>query len=165
MKKTVTFELDEDLYEKSSLALNLEKEDEKETLEKLIRNYILKTNKSFKPKNISGNINSYYGKAENRIPKWALKPEQYNHKIIKAYFTAVDIAGEASITMMERLCSDKEHSELYVPNFKSNYSQMKIDGPKSHGKIFEDNGDKVWIWNEIKDTLFRYKGSFYNEEI
>ena len=34
--------------------------------------------------------------------------------------------------MMERLCSDKNHPDLYVPTFKNNYSQMKIDGPKSH---------------------------------
>ena len=47
------------------------------------------------------------------------------------------------MSMMERLCSDKEHPELYVPTFKNNYSQMKIDGPKSHGKVFEDDGERV----------------------
>ena len=54
--------------------------------------------------------------------------------------------------------------ELYVPTFKNNYSQMKIDSSKSHGKVFEDNGDKVWIWSEIENTLMKYKSSFYNEE-
>lgn len=93
-----------------------------------------------------------------------MKPDQYNHKIIRAYFTAVDMAGEATITMMEQLCSDKNNPELYVPTFKNNYSQMKIDSSKSHGKVFEDNGDKVWIWSEVENTLMKYKSNFYNEE-
>ncbi|MDD2445398.1 MAG: hypothetical protein PHX09_01125 [Clostridia bacterium] len=105
----------------------------------------------------------FFGKAEQRIPIWALKPDQYNHKIIRAYFTAVDVAGKATIAIMERLCSDKSHPELFVPTFKNNYSQMKIDSSKSHGKIFEDNGDKVWIWSEVENTLMKYKSSFYNE--
>lgn len=61
---------------------------------------------------------------------------------------------------MERLCSDRDVSELYVPTFKNNYSQMKIDGPKSHGKVFEDDGETVTIWHEAEDTLMRYKSSF-----
>ena len=44
---------------------------------------------------------------------------------------------------MKKLRSDKDHPELYVPTFKNNYLQMKIDGPKSHGKIFEDDGVRV----------------------
>jgi hypothetical protein len=93
-----------------------------------------------------------------------LKPSQYNHKIIKAYFMAEHIAGEATLLMMERLCSDNQRPDLYVPTFKNNYSQMKLDGPKSHGKVFEDDGDRVWIWDEVEETLMKYKNSFYVEE-
>lgn len=41
-----------------------------------------------------------------------------------------------------------------------NYSQMKLDGPKSHGKVFEDDGETVTIWREVEDTLMKYKSSF-----
>ena len=136
-----------------------------------MRWYIAKTfeksSDEYNPKTTSKPIevnNDYYGKAIQRIPVWALKTEQYNHKIIKAYFAAIDIAGEATITMMERLCSEKEHPELYVPTFKNNYSQMKIDGAKSHGKVFEDDGENVWLWSEIKETLLKYKSNFYSRE-
>ena len=112
----------------------------------------------------SNDSKDYYGKAIQRIPVWALKPSQYNHKIIRAYFEAVDIAGEATLTMMERLCSDKDHPELYVPTFRNNYSQMKIDGPKSHGKVFEDDGERVWIWSEVETVLLQNKNSFYQGE-
>jgi len=134
-----------------------------------MRTYIVKSfervSQEYNPK-VSKQISSgdFFGKAEQRIPIWALKPDQYNHKIIRAYFTAVDMAGEATITLMEQLCSDKNNPELYVPTFKNNYSQMKIDSSKSHGKVFEDNGDKVWIWSEVENTLMKYKSNFYNEE-
>ena len=59
---------------------------------------------------------------------------------------------------------DKEHPELYVPTFRNNYSQMKLDGPKSHGRVFEDDGNGVWIWAEVEETLLQYKNSFYHKE-
>ena len=61
---------------------------------------------------------------------------------------------------MERLCGDKDVPELYVPTFKNNYLQMKLDGPKSHGKIFEDDGETVTIWHEVEDIHMKYKSSF-----
>lgn len=80
-----------------------------------------------------------------------MKQTQYNHNIIRAYFEAVDIAGQATIAMMEYLFSDKEHQELNVLTYKNNYSQLKFDGPKSHGKVFEDGGENVWIWSEVEE--------------
>lgn len=172
MKKEITINIDSDVYEKFSLSLNLTNDTKEEAIESCMRWYIAKTfeNTSQKynirtVKNKSYNNNDFYGKAIHRIPVWSLKPNQYNHKIIRAYFTAVHIAGEATIEMMERLCSDKEYPELYVPTFKNNYSQMKLDGPKSHGKVFEDDGEEVWIWSEVEETLMKYKRSFYDEEV
>ena len=136
-------------------------------IETCMRWYIAKSfekvSQEYNPKaaNRANESKYYYGKAIQRIPIWSLKPTQYNHKIIRAYFEAVDIAGEATLTMMERLCSDKNHPDLYVPTFKNNYSQMKIDGPKSHGKVFEDDGERVWIWSEVETVLLQYKNSFY----
>lgn len=66
--------------------------------------------------------------------------------------------------MMECLCSDREHLELYVPTFRNNYSQMKLNGLKSYGKVFEDDGERVWIWSEVETVLMQYKNSFYCRE-
>lgn len=170
MNKDISLNIDSDVYEKFCLALSLTKESEEEAIENCMRSYIARTfekaSQAYNPKTVAKQsedaTKDFYGKALNRIPVWALKPDQYNHKIIKAYFTAVNITGTATISMMERLCSEKEHPELYVPTFKNNYSQMKLDGPKSHGKVFEDNGDEVWIWSEVEDVLMKYKTSFYN---
>lgn len=170
MVRNITVSVDEDIYEKFSLAMNLTKDSENDAIETCMKWYIAnafeKVSQEYNPKGTAKKVvdssNNYYGKATQRIPVWALKSNQYNHKIIRAYFMAVDIAGQATITMMERLCSDKDHPELYVPTFKNNYSQMKLDGPKSHGKVFEDDGENVWVWSEVESVLMKYKSSFYN---
>lgn len=172
MKEEIKITVDKDVYEKFCISLNLSNDTKEKVIENYMRCYIVKTfqnvSQTYNPKIIAKQNNytnkDFYGKAIKRIPIWAVKTGQYNHKIIKAYFTAVDIAGKATIDMMECLCSDKEHPELYVPTFRNNYSQMKLDGPKSHGKVFEDNGYEVWIWDEVKDILMQYKASFYIEE-
>lgn len=125
MEKKICFAVDSDIYEKFCLALNLTNESENVAIETCMRWYIAKSfekaSQEYNPKaaNRANESKDYYGKAIQRIPIWSLRPTQYNHKIIRAYFEAVDIAGEATLTMMERLCSDKNHPDLYVPTFKT----------------------------------------------
>lgn len=172
VNKEIRLNIESDVYEKFCLALKLTNESEEVAIENCMRSYIAKAfekiSQEYNPKMVEKQskvkTKDFYGKALNRIPVWALKPKQYNHKIIKAYFTSVNIAGKATITMMERLCGNKDCPELYVPTFKNNYSQMKLDGPKSHGKVFEDDGNEVWIWSEVKCMLMQYKNSFFNDE-
>lgn len=168
MQKNISFSVDSDVYEKFNMALNLSGETVDDAGEACLCWYIAQAfgnaSKEYTPriaKQTDSGSKDFYGKALHRIPMWAMKPSQYNHKIIKAFFMAIDIAGEATLTMMERLCSDKERPDLFVPTFRNNYSQMKLDGPKSHGKVFEDDGDRVWIWDEVEETLVKYKESFY----
>jgi len=168
--RNITISINEDIYEKFCLAMNLTKDTENTAIETCMRWYIAKTfekaSQVYNPKTVARqneDINKdFYGKAIQRIPIWAVKPNQYNHKIIRAYFKAVAATGRATIDMMERLCSDENNLELYVPTFKNNYSQMKLDGPKSHGKVFEDDGDSVWIWSEVEEVLMKYKTNFCN---
>jgi hypothetical protein len=168
MAERVTFSIDADIYDKFCLALNLSGQTKDEAAESCLRWYIANTfeqaSHDYKPNKKAVEPKDYYGKAALRIPAWAMKPTQYNHKIIRAYFQAQDIAGSVTLSLLEGLCSDRDHADLYVPTFRNNYSQMKIDGPKSHGKVFEDDGENVWIWQEIEDVLMKYKSSFYQRE-
>ena len=167
MDKNITFTVDSDVYEKFNIALSLSRELSDEAANACLRWYIAQAfgnaSKVYTPKATkqTDTNKDFYGKALQRIPMWALKPNQYNHKIIKAYFMSIDIAEHATLMMMERLCSNKDRPDLYVPTFRNNYTQMKLDGPKSHGKVFEDDGDRVWIWDEVEETLMQYKSSFY----
>lgn len=115
MSKDISFFVDVDLYEKFNIALNLTGETSDEAAETCLRWYIAQAfsnaSKEYTPKTsklIDNEDKDFHGKAVQRIPMWALKPNQYNHKIIKAYFMAIDIQGEATLLMKERLCSDKE---------------------------------------------------------
>lgn len=168
MSKELTIIVDEDVYDKFCIALQLSNEEEAVVIENGMRSYITRTfdriSKKYNPSPVNEPVvdsnKDFFGKAIQRIPVWALKPNQYNHKIIRAFFEAEASTGQVELNTMELLCSNKERSELYVPTFKNNYSQMKIDGSKSHGKVFEDDGERVWIWKEVEEVLRKYRDSF-----
>ncbi|MFV0361478.1 MAG: hypothetical protein ACK5LL_00090, partial [Suipraeoptans sp.] len=115
MKKEITFSLDNDIYEKFCIALHLTNEDEDDAVENCMRTYIAKT---FEKASHEYSLNTirklsidsdrdFYRKAIQRIPVWALKPNQYNHKIIRAFFEAEQATGEVTLETMELLCSKK----------------------------------------------------------
>jgi len=167
MKVPFTCEISADLDEKFRIALQLNMENVEDILEKMIMQYIStsfsRVSQAYRPtpKYSSITINSDEGKAVNRIPKWALKPQQYNHKIVKAFFMVENQNGEVTFDDLERMCSDeKKHPDTYVRDFRGNFTQMKIDAPKSHGKVFEVNNGIVTIWTLVKDTLMEYKKYF-----
>ena len=172
MKEIVSISIDQDLHEKFMIALNLNKETEELVVERCIKEYIKKSfvsaasEYSIKPnKKASDKKEDLEGFANRRIPMWAMKPNQYNHKIIRAFLLLEKNNNYVRLNDLEDLCNDSIRTETYVPTFRSNYSQMKFDGPKSHGKVFEDDGDRVWIWSAVEDTLNKYKEYFVDENI
>ncbi len=103
----------------------------------------------------------FYKKAINLIPTWAQSPNQYNHRIIRAYFKAYHRFDEPPTKdMIIEICnSDKS---CYVDNFQATYSSLKVDGPTTNGKVFIDDGIYVQIWEEVEDVLLKYEHYFYN---
>lgn len=63
---------------------------------------------------------------------------------------------------MERKCNNSKNEDLYIPDgqFKNNYAQMKLDAPKSHGHVFDNDGDTVTIWPKVTETLYHYRDFF-----
>jgi len=164
MTKSISISVDEEIYEKFKTALSLTKDDESEVFKRAMLAYIIesleKELEAISSRTSASIPRKVHGKAKRLVPKWAHTPMQINHKIIKSYFMAEQQNGQASIAEMERLCSDKTNLKLYVPTFKSNYAQMKLDAPKSHGRVFEDDGETVRIWAEVKEILYRYRDYF-----
>lgn len=102
-----------------------------------------------------------YLKGVKKISLWANKPGQYNHKIIRAFLQLENDLGEVRLHNLANICSSKEkYPNIYVPTFGSNYSQMKFDGPKSHGKIFEERYGVVTIWERARDEIEKYRKYF-----
>lgn len=104
-----------------------------------------------------------WGKAISRIPRWAKNPQQYNHKILRAFFELQQELGLGRVTLdaLRKRCSDPTaHPKTFVPHFDNNYSQMKFDNGNSHGKVFEEHDGFITLWDRINDTLMRYRDYF-----
>lgn len=166
MKKKLSILIEEDIYDKFYMALSLTKQEENRAAEECMKWYIAKTfekiSREYQPekKRDSAEKGNFYGKAMKRIPVWAKRPEQYCHKIIRGFFLCEEKQGAVYVNDLEELCSREELPELFVPMFRNNYSQMKIDGVKTYGKVFEDDGKVVHIWNEVEEILREYKDDF-----
>ena len=162
--------IDPEVSEKFTLALMLNKEDADAILEKLMSQYISesfsKASKAFSPIEEKKKVSPYasnedFGKANRKIPGWARKPQQNNHRIIKAFFELMEESGAVTVDELNERCSNAdEYPETFVTDFKGNFAQMKTDFSNSHGKVFITNGDDVEIWDEIKDVLMANKKYF-----
>jgi len=169
-KDKIYIELDKELNNKLQAALSINKEDLNDVFEKLIKSYLsdtfLQVGNSLKSEYTASVKTPYVetdnnAKARQRIPKWALRPDQYNHKIIKAYFKILDEKGTVTLNELINKCSDKyNYPQMYVADFKGNFAQMKTDAGNSHGKVFVVINDVVKIWDEIESVLIEYKKYF-----
>ncbi len=169
MSTTFLCKINEDVIEKFSLALSLNKEEANEVIENYMMQYISssfsKASQAYKTppttKSTIGTMNADTGKANSRIPRWAKRPEQYNHKIVRAYFQVENELGHVPLDELQKRCSNESiYPITYVRDFHGNFSQMKFDGPKSHGKVFDVENGIVVIWDYIKETLMDYKEYF-----
>jgi len=160
-----------EVAEKFKIALRLDDENSDEVIENFMLKYIstsfakavkdpkLMTNlKSLKDIEI---IRNELPKAKIRIPKWAIRPNQTNHKIIKAFFEVENEMSYVSLIELKRRCEDETRfPDTYVKDFKGNFYKMKTDAHKSHGKVFELEMDNVVIWKGIEEKLMEYKEYF-----
>ena len=171
MKKDFIVNIEEDILSKFAIALQLTGEDKHSVMEDFMKDYITKsfsnvaTSFSRKDNIKLSHDNSQdenYGKALRRISKWAKKPSQINHKIVRAYLQLAEESELVSYDVLKTRCSDNEkHPDVYVSAFVSNFAQMKFDGDKSHGKVFEvDDNGFVTIWSYVEDEIMRYKEKF-----
>ncbi|MCL2235288.1 MAG: hypothetical protein FWB98_02475 [Defluviitaleaceae bacterium] len=102
-----------------------------------------------------------HGIANDKIPRWAANKSQNNHKIIRAYFQLLHEAEKVTRQALEGRCQNEEmHPDVYVRDFKGNFNSMKSDKGNSHGKTFIENGINVTIWDEVAETLERYRSLF-----
>ena len=162
MQKEICFTIDSDVYEKLTMALQLSGENQESVLESCVKSYIAKIfgeiSEEYSPDKKKSVVDrDYTGKAIQRIPAWSAKPNQNNHKIIRAFFTAEDSFGSVTLDTMEKLCGDKSKSELYIANFKNNYAQMKLDGPKTYARALHALQRNVMLLMRLLQSMI-YSG-------
>ncbi|MBQ9710151.1 MAG: hypothetical protein IJV67_05980 [Clostridia bacterium] len=163
-KKKVTVNVNRSVHEKFTVALMLTGETQSAAIEKCMKDYISKIFFSEGEKfSTTTPLSTETPKAIKRIPRWAKNSDQINHKIIRAYLLLSEENEQVTVFDMERLCLDNTKPDTYCPTFRNNYAQMKIETPKSTGKVFEEANGFVTLWDRTKDTLLQYKEYFTSD--
>lgn len=166
---TFNFCIDDDIYKKFMLAVQLGNESENEVVERLLSDYASDTfSKAAKslvvkkePIQMEYMDNIDFGKAIRKIPTWAFKPKQNNHRLIKAFLLIQEEQGKVPLEELIIRCTDKEnYPDTFVTDFKGNFAQMKTDAGNSHGKVFVVENDEVRIWSEVETVLNEYVERF-----
>lgn len=92
----------------------------------------------------------------HKIKKWAMSPENRNHRIIKAYLKLNSTTDVKKEELLELCGNSALEPNLYVEKFNQHFNSMKTDAGNSHGKIFlEDNGF-VYIYPQAVEEIKRW---------
>ncbi len=91
----------------------------------------------------SNEIESESTKIHKRVPSWLRKPQQTNSQILLTYFELRNNNDSVTFDHLERSCRN-------IKNFKSNYYGMKNFGEKNHGKVFNEVGNKISLWEPVR---------------
>lgn len=93
-------------------------------------------------------------KVRNRLRLWA-RPDrqgQINSRILNAYLRL-----EKSMPVVTE--ADIRNQLPDIKSFDGNFAQMKTVAEKNHGKIFEQNGSAVSIWEPVLTFVRDYERS------
>jgi len=87
-------------------------------------------------------------KVKRKVPKWMLKRNQLNYRILDTYMLLTN-NNEKSINILEF----KNHCSIDEKLFATNYLGMKSISAKNHAKVFEEKRNKVTLWSPISDFI------------
>ena len=105
--------------------------------------------------NRSAEESAEIAKVERRLRLWAKRPTQINAQILKAFLHA---RRDGAILITEQAIRER----MPVPrSFESNFAQMKVIAPKNHGKVFEQQGLEVKIWEPVKDFVREFERNVF----
>jgi len=80
-----------------------------------------------------------------RIRLWGNRPDQANHKIIRAYLE-LETYGDVTLEAFRNYCSE----EYGIDGFNAHFASMKTDSGNSHGKVFYETGDVIKLWDIVR---------------
>jgi len=98
-------------------------------------------------------------KVQSRLQLWR-KPEKQkniNTQILNV-FLKLRQSGKKYITEI-----DIQNKLPNIDNFKNNFDQMKNIAEKNHGKIFEQKGSHVEIWEPVNSFVSEYENIVFQE--
>ena len=102
-------------------------------------------------------IHKEINKVSNRLKLWAKRPNQINSKILNA-FLRLERSGVSVITE-----KDLKGKVPEIKSFESNFSQMKIIAEKNHGKLFEQYGERITLWQPSASEVRNYEKMVFGD--
>ena len=91
-------------------------------------------------------------KVKRKIPLWLSKKSQYNYKILKAF---MDLSNNnnhcVNIITLEKHCNIND-----AKIFLTNYNLLKGISKKNHAKLFQQNNDRVKLWDPVAEIVIKY---------
>ena len=97
-------------------------------------------------------------KVRSKLNLWAKKPLNKNSRILN-YYLKLERSGMPIITE-----SALKSGLPDLITFKSNFNQMKYISAKNNGKIFDQYGDKVMLWEPIIPYIREYEELVFHRE-
>lgn len=94
-------------------------------------------------------VSAEIAKVEKRLPGWFKNSKQLNSRILYSFLSLYD----SSVGYV--LYNDLERTSNLGNKFSSNFDQMKNFGEKNHGKIFEQDGNRVYLWDKVKEFVLK----------
>lgn len=89
-------------------------------------------------------------KVARRLKLWSRRPTQINTRILTEYLR---LHSQQEFVTEQQLRQKFNQND----NFDSNFTQMKIIADRNHGKIFSVDGDKLSIWEPVKELVMNFK--------
>lgn len=90
-------------------------------------------------------------KVSRRLRLWAKRQYQINSRILNA-FLKLQSSGQTTITE-----NDIKRELPDESSFESNFAQMKNFGEKNHGKVFDQYGENIAIWEPVLSDVREYE--------
>jgi hypothetical protein len=100
-------------------------------------------------------------KVKRRLKLWAYRPDQINSRILTAYLT-LERQGVSPIT--ENDLTNAVGGQLSISSFSSNLLQMRISAERNHGKVFDQNGEKVTLWPPVESVIREYEKLVFDDD-
>lgn len=140
--------VNKNVADKFKLALMLSKEQPDDVIEKFMLQYV------------SGIIPDSQ-ELDEKAAGQGYSGLEYSHKILKAFFQLERELGYVPFKDLAERCSDEvNYPEMFIQDFKQQFSLLMDPDSKPHGKIFEVADEKVVLWDCVKATLISYKDYF-----
>lgn len=158
----INITISEDMYRRFTAACILSGQDQQKIICKKIEEFVAATfaNEMYGLSVLSQppiKTTGTQSKVLTRIPLWAKRPDQHNHKILKSFF----VVERDGMTTRERM------KDFFLANcygnawqFDNNFNSMRTNDGNSHGLVFTCVNDLVTLSEEASSIAHKYREYF-----